>query len=375
MSDEHFMSRALDLAARADGWVSPNPMVGALLVSGNEIIGEGYHRRLGAAHAEAEAIAATRADHGTGALQASTLYSTLEPCTHFGRTPPCVDDIISAKIPRVVVGAIDPNPKVNGKGVAALRTAGVEVVVGCLADRVRSLNEVYWTYMTKERPFVLLKGAVSLDGKLASRSGDSRWVSSEAARHRGHEMRSRVDAVSIGLGTVRADDPLLTVRYVPIRRRQPTRVVFDTTLGIPPDSRLVATATEVKTIVACGPGAPQDREEVLRARAVEVWRCDLDARGRVSPADVLRRLRTLEIASVLLEGGGTLNASFLEGGFVDRIELFLCPVVLGGIRAVPLVAGNGWESVAAAPRYRFGAVEAIGSDYLVTAYPLASAGE
>jgi diaminohydroxyphosphoribosylaminopyrimidine deaminase/5-amino-6-(5-phosphoribosylamino)uracil reductase len=290
-------------------------MVGAVVVSGGEVVAEGWHARLGEAHAEAMALRLA-GDRARG----STLYVTLEPCVHHGRTPPCADAIIAAGIVRVVIAAEDPNPVAAG-GAAKLRAAGIEVETGVLAEEARELNAAFFNSFTATRPWVTLKLAVSRDGAVADPTGRRRWITNEASRREVHRMRANVDAVAVGRGTVIADDPDLTVRDGPAPRRQPTRVIFDTTLAIPPEARVVRTARDVPTIVVAGKGPDPARREALEQHGVHVIEAQ-DLPGE------LVTLRELGILSILLEGGPRLAGAFLSAGLVDRVALFQAPIEL-----------------------------------------------
>jgi diaminohydroxyphosphoribosylaminopyrimidine deaminase/5-amino-6-(5-phosphoribosylamino)uracil reductase len=359
-SDEDLMRRAVTLAERARGLTSPNPLVGALVGRDGVVVGEGYHTRAGAPHAEREALAAAGE-----AARAATLYVTLEPCVHHGRTPPCVPSVLEAGIRRVVVAVLDPNPRVAGAGVAALRAAGVEVSLGCLEEDARRLNRPFFTWITKGRPFVTLKAAMSLDGKIASWDGSSRWITGEAARREAHRLRSESDAVAVGISTVLADDPELTVRLDPPWPREPYRVVVDSRGRIPLSARVLSAGQPERTLVAVTAAAPAEKVQALEARGVRVLR--LAARdGRVDLASLGAELAAREVTALLLEGGGELNAGFLEAGLVDRVAVFVGPLLLGGRQAKTPVEGAGRGLKEA---FRLGAmtVRTLGEDLLIEA--------
>lgn len=318
--DERWMRVALECAAR--GSPSPNPHVGAAVVQGGEILGTGHHERAGEEHAEAEALRAAGASaHG------ATLYVTLEPCNHHGRTPPCTDSIIEAKIARVVVGCHDPDPRVTGGGADALREGGVRVDIGCLEIDAQRLIAPWAKFVTTGVPYVVLKLALSLDGRIASRTGASKWVTGPEARARVHLLRAQHDAVMIGIGTVLADDPRLTVRDAP--GQSPLRVVLDTKLRLPVVSRLVQTAREVPTWVMCTTDAPHSAEEALVERGVEVLRSQPSAEGRVDPFGALKLLASRGIVNVMVEGGAELAGSLLASTAVDELHCFIAPILLG----------------------------------------------
>jgi diaminohydroxyphosphoribosylaminopyrimidine deaminase/5-amino-6-(5-phosphoribosylamino)uracil reductase len=318
--DEKWMSVALERGAR--GTPSPNPHVGAVLVKGGQAIGMGHHERAGEAHAEVGALreAAERA-------RGATLYVTLEPCNHTGRTPPCTQAIIKAKVARVVVGCRDPNPHVEGGGIEALVKAGVKVDIGCREADARKLIGPWTKFVTTGVPHVALKLALSLDGRIASRTGASKWVTGAEARARVHQLRGHHDAVLVGIGTALADDPLLTVRDAP--GNSPLRVVLDTKLRLPLASRLVQTARETPTWVICTTDAPSSHEEALVERGVEVLRAPPSSEGRVDPLAALRMLASRGIVTVMIEGGAELAGSVLAGAVVDELHCFIAPILLG----------------------------------------------
>jgi diaminohydroxyphosphoribosylaminopyrimidine deaminase/5-amino-6-(5-phosphoribosylamino)uracil reductase len=318
--DEKWMDLAIQRGAR--GSPAPNPHVGAVVVKDGEAVGSGHHERAGEDHAE---IAALR-EAGASA-KGATLYGTLEPCNHTGRTPPCTDAIITAKVARVVVGARDPNPNVEGGGVERLRQAGVTVDVGCREAQCARLIGPWTKFVTTGVPHVVLKLALSLDGRIASRTGSSKWVTGPEARARVHLLRSQHDAVMIGIGTALADDPRLTVRDAP--GDSPLRVVLDTKLRIPLGARLVQTAREVPTWVICTTDAPSSAEEALVERGVEVLRAPPSAEGRIEALAALKMLAERGIVSVMVEGGAELAGSVLAGGMVDELHCFVAPILLG----------------------------------------------
>ena len=363
--DERYMRLALSLARKGLGTTSPNPMVGAVVVKGKTIVGRGYHHRAGQPHAEILALrqAGTRA-------RGATLYLNLEPCDHFGRTPPCTRAILEAGIRRVVAGMKDPNPLVSGGGIRRLRRAGVRVDVGVLEKECRELNAPFCNYITRKRPFVTLKAAASLDGKVATRSGDSRWISSETSRNYVHRLRQAMDAVMVGIGTVLKDDPLLTVRLPGGEKpRQPLRVIVDSRLRIPLHSQLVRTAGQYPTLVATTQAAPLSRMRRLAAANVEVAMIAKDARGHVSLRGLMKELARRGVVSLLLEGGSTLNASALKEGVVDRLLFFLAPKIIGGQRAPGVIGGDGTLRIKNAEPVEILKVERIGPDILIEGVP------
>ena len=358
--DERFMRMALRLAARARGRTSPNPMVGAVVVRRGEIVGRGYHRRAGQAHAEVGAL-----DQAGRRARGADLYVNLEPCNHVGRTGPCVRCILEAGVARVVVGMRDPNPIVNGKGMRALRRAGVEVVSGVLEQECRTLNEAFICFITRQRPFVTWKSAITLDGRVAARSGDSRWVTGELARLEGHRLRDGHDAIVVGVGTVLADDPELTCRLP--RGRDPIRVVVDSHLRTPPTARVVGVAatSQAPTWIVCGEAAPARRAATLQDHGARVLRVGVDGRGRVGVAKLLKALAAREVQSVLLEGGPTLAGSFWREGLIDRVIAFVAPKLLGDPAALPMLDGLEVAAMADARSLRDVQTRAFGDDLMV----------
>lgn len=356
--DERLMMRALTLAERGRGLTSPNPVVGALVVKDGVVVGEGYHAKAGAPHAERVALEAAAAK-GRGA----TLYVTLEPCVHEGRTPPCVPVLLEAGLRRVVVAVLDPNPRVNGAGVTALSQAGLEVSAGCLEEEARRLNQAFFTWVTERRPFVTLKVAMSLDGKIAGWNRSSRWITGEEARREAHRLRSESDAVTVGIATVLADDPELTVRLDPPWPREPLRVVVDTQGRTPLSARILSAGTPERTLIAVAESAPGERVRALEARGATVLR--LPSRdGRVDLTALAVELARREVTALLLEGGGELNAGFLEAGLVDRVAVFVAPMLLGGHDAPTPVAGPG-RGLKEAFRLTGMTVRPVGGDLLI----------
>ena len=341
MSREHerWMRRALELAKRGRGRTSPNPMVGALLVKEGRIVGEGFHERAGEPHAEVNALSATGPE-----ASGATLYVTLEPCAHHGRTPPCVEAVLDAGVARVVVGMRDVNPAVAGRGVGRLAEAGVQVEEGVLEEECRRLNEAYVTWMVERRPFVLLKAAASLDGKIATYRGESRWLSSEASRRRVHALRNEVDAVMVGAETVVRDDPELTVRLIEGDVRHPLRVVVDSALRTPLTRRVLAERPEAQTLVVTTNKAPLELREAVEGLGSEVLVLP-ERNGRVDLAALMEKLAEREIVSLLLEGGGELNAAMLEAGLVDKVLVVVTPRLIGGREAPTVLDGLGAGSL------------------------------
>jgi diaminohydroxyphosphoribosylaminopyrimidine deaminase/5-amino-6-(5-phosphoribosylamino)uracil reductase len=361
-TDEDYMRVALRLARRAMGRTSPNPMVGAVIVSAGRIAGRGYHRSAGAPHAEVEALrrAGARA-------RGATLYVTLEPCNHTGRTPPCCEAIIAAGISRVVAAMRDPNPITDGRGIARLRRAGISVLTGVLAREARALNEPFCKAMTTGLPWVVAKVGQSLDGKIATARGESRWITSPAARRLGHAWRARVDAMLIGITTVLRDDPRLTARGGGASRaHRPIKVILDSRLRLPLTARCLSAQSPAPTIVATTVSPRHPKARALRARGVELITVPAE-RGRVSLRDVCRQLVARGIHSVLIEGGGEVLASAFEQRLVDRIDFCIAPVLIGGRTAPSALGGVGVNRLAEAIRLADVVYRPVGPDVRVEA--------
>jgi diaminohydroxyphosphoribosylaminopyrimidine deaminase/5-amino-6-(5-phosphoribosylamino)uracil reductase len=359
--DEKFMRRAIELARTAAGWTNPNPLVGAVIVKDGRIIGEGCHERLGELHAERNALKSC-----TGDPRGATMYVTLEPCDHQGRQPPCTEAIIDSGIAKVVVGSRDPNPLVSGKGNAHLRSAGIEVQQDFLRTECDRLNTIFFHYITTKTPYVVAKWAMTADGKTATRTGDARWVSNEASRADTHELRHRLAAIMVGINTVLADNPELTARRGK-PSRNPVRVVCDAHLRIPLDSKLVKSAREVPTIVACAltGGEQSEKAKELEAAGVDVLSAP-GPDGRVDLQKLLTQLGEREIDSLLVEGGGTLTASFFSEGLVNEAIVYLAPKIAGGRGAPTPVSGEGVELMADAVALGEPKVQLLGSDVKLT---------
>lgn len=362
--DEKFMSAALRLATKAEGMTSPNPVVGAVVVRCGVVIGKGYHKKAGLPHAEIEAFSDAE-KRGRG-LKGSTLYVTLEPCCHTGkRTPPCADAIIEKGISKVVVGTLDLNPKVNGKGVAILREKGVEVSVGVLEEQCREANEVFFKYITTGTPFIVLKLAATLDGKIAAFTGDSKWIGSEAQRKRAHELRNKADAVLVGINTVIQDDPELTVRLVKKPARQPAPVVLDSELRIPLDARLLR--VHESPIVVTTLDADAGKINELRESGARVIISDADESGRIDLVKLVKKLGEMRITSVLIEGGSRIAASFLMKGLVDKVVFFYAPKIVGA-EGISMIGETRISKIGDAIRIKEIKIKAIGEELIVEGY-------
>lgn len=364
-SDERYMRTALGLARRAAGRTSPNPMVGAVVVRDGRVVGRGHHARAGGDHAE---VAALR--QAGQAARGATLYINLEPCSHFGRTPPCARAVIEAGVGRVVAGMVDPNPEVAGRGLAALREAGVRVEVGVREEECRRLNEAFVKHVTLGLPFVTLKLAASLDGRIATSSGDSRWVTGEAARKYVHGLRNECDAVLVGSGTVAADDPQLTCR-IP-GGRDPWRIVLDRRLRTPVTARVVNHPEPGKTVLVCGNGVPAGRRKRLEDRGVQVWTFPV-RQGRISFRRVLRKLARSGVLSVLVEGGGVTASRAVADKVVDKVLCFYAPKFIGA-EGLPMMGDLGITRMRGCPRLERPVVRRLGEDILVSAYVGGGAG-
>jgi len=367
--DESYLRATFALARQGALTASPNPQVGALVVRGGRVIGAGFHRGPGSDHAEVRALRQA----GDGA-RGATLYVNLEPCSHHGRTPPCVDAIRAAAIRRVVACHVDPNPRVRGRGFARLRQAGIEVSFGLLETEARALNETYLRFIVSRRPFVVMKAGMSLDGRIAVASGASRWITSAASRRAAGRLRRGCDAVLVGVGTVIADDPTLSAAVRGREKRGFLRVVLDSRLRIPAGARLLRAARLRGVRIYTTRAAPAARARRLERAGATVVRVGSRA-GRVDPRAVVADLGRLEVASVLVEGGGEVHASFLAAGLVDKVALFIAPHLLGGRDAVPVVGGRGAADPAAGFRLRFRGAERVGPDLLWIGTPVRGRGE
>lgn len=356
MSDETYMKLALEYAEKGCGWVSPNPMVGAAVVKDGRVIGLGWHRRYGGLHAERNALASC-----TEPPQGATLYVTLEPCCHYGKTPPCTDAILESGIRRVVIGSADPNPLVAGKGIQILRRHGIEVTEGVLREACAAINEVFFHFIRTRTPYVVMKYAMTMDGKIATRSGRSEWITGEAARRHVQEDRHRYFGIMVGVGTILADDPLLTCRLPD--GKNPVRIVCDSRLRTPLNARVVRTTEEAPTILAtCS------REEAL-ARPYREAGCEVlmlpPKDGHVDLLELMAVLGEKEIDSVLLEGGGILNWSALQSGVVNKVQAYVSPKLFGGAGAKSPVEGIGVEDPKKAFRLAPPQVTWLGDDILL----------
>lgn len=359
---DKFMAEALRLARKGLGYTSPNPAVGALVVRDSRIVGRGYHREYGAPHAEADAL-----QQAGPQARGATVYVTLEPCCHQGQTPPCTRALVRAGVRQVYYGMSDPDPLVAGKGAAELRAAGVEVLVGPLREEVGRFYEPYAKQRRSGRPFLTLKMALSLDGKIATRAGDSRWISGEQARAYTRRLRGEADGVMVGIGTVLADDPTLTTRLPDGPNRDPAAVIVDSQGRTPPEAALFERQTDAPVYLATTAAADAERLHRLEARGARIIRCQ-DEGGRVDLADLMDRLGEVGMLHVICEGGGTLAASLLTAGLVDKVLFVVAAKLIGGKEAPTPVEGDGVAAIGDALDLRDVRVERLGSDVLVEGY-------
>ena len=369
MPEEKYMRRAIELAKKGSGHVNPNPLVGAVIVRDGEIIGEGYHECYGQLHAERNAIA--NAKKRGNSLEGSTIYVTLEPCCHYGKTPPCTEAIIEEKIARVVVGSDDPNPLVSGKGFQMLREKGIEVIPHFLKEECDAMNHVVFHYIRTGTPYVAMKYAMTMDGKIACYTGDSKWVTGEESRAHVQTLRNHYKGIMAGIGTVLADDPMLNCRIE--GGRDPIRIIADSHLRIPIDSQLVRTAGQQPLIVACLPDADEEKAAQLQEKGVEVLRipgvttADITEEQKevISLPVLMKELGARKIDGILLEGGGQLNESALQAGIVDRIYCYIAPKIFGGAQAKTPVEGQGLTRAADAWQFNRIGMQEFGQDILL----------
>ena len=359
MTDQNYMLQAIQLAKQGEGWTNPNPMVGAVIVKNGRIIGKGYHKKCGELHAERNAIASL-----TESAEGATIYVTLEPCCHYGKTPPCTEAIIEQKIKRVVIGSRDPNPKVSGKGIKMLQEAGIEVIEDFMREECDRLNPVFFHYITTKTPYVVMKYAMTLDGKIATKTGASKWITGEAARAEVQHMRHRYMGIMAGIGTVLADDPMLNVRME--GWKSPIRILCDSGLRIPLDGQIVKSAGKYRTIVAY---ADSENTEAKRKRLHEMGVetiCCPDENNQVDLKKLMKYLGEEGIDSILLEGGGTLNDSALRAGIVQEVQVFIAPKLFGGMNSKTPVEGIGVRFPSEAVKLKCTDICQIGEDIRIT---------
>ena len=359
MTDQNYMLQAIQLAKQGEGWTNPNPMVGAVIVKNGRIIGKGYHKKCGELHAERNAIASL-----TESAEGATIYVTLEPCCHYGKTPPCTEAIIEQKIKRLVIGSRDPNPKVSGKGIKMLQEAGIEVIEDFMREECDRLNPVFFHYITTKTPYVVMKYAMTLDGKIATKTGASKWITGEAARAEVQHMRHRYMGIMAGIGTVLADDPMLNVRVE--GWKSPIRILCDSGLRIPLDGQIVKSAGKYRTIVAY---ADSENTEAKRKRLHEMGVetiCCPDENNQVDLKKLMKYLGEEGIDSILLEGGGTLNDSALRAGIVQEVQAFIAPKLFGGMNSKTPVEGIGVRFPSEAVKLKCTDICQIGEDIRIT---------
>jgi diaminohydroxyphosphoribosylaminopyrimidine deaminase/5-amino-6-(5-phosphoribosylamino)uracil reductase len=361
MSKEYqYMQRAFELAKKGIGRVNPNPLVGAVIVRGDKIIGEGYHEFFGGPHAEVNAFRSA-----TESAEGATMYVTLEPCSHYGKTPPCAEAIVKNKIAKVVIGMLDPNALVAGKGVKLLEDNGIEVEYGYLCEELSQMNRVFLKFIQSKLPYVVMKTAMTLDGKIASKTGDSRWVSNEKSRAYVHQLRNELAGIMVGVDTVIADDPILTTRLENEEGRNPVRIVVDSSARIPLESKILNTADQAKTIVA----VTEKADSIKIAEIQELGNAVLivkSSNGKVDLTDLMVRLGENGIDGILLEGGATLNFSALEAGIVDEVMSFIAPKIIGGVNSKSPVGGEGIEFMKNAIELENIKIDQLGNDLMLT---------
>lgn len=354
------MKLALNLAEKGRGKVSPNPMVGAVIVKNGKVIGEGYHEKYGSAHGEVNAINNSIED-----VKGGTMYVTLEPCSHYGKTPPCVEKIIKNKINRVVIGMVDPNPVVSGDGIKKLKEAGIEVVVGILEKECKKLNEVFIKYITQKKPFGILKIAMSLDGKIATFSGESKWITGEKSRNMVHMLRNEVSGIMVGVETVIKDNPQLTCRLE--NGKNPVRIIVDSTLRIPMESKVIEEADITETIIATTEKAEKKKLAKLEALGVTILTIK-SKENRVDLKELMKALGEKKIDSILIEGGATLNFSAFKEGIVDKVQVYIAPKIIGGEKSKTSVGGSGIEILKNAYKVKNITSRTVEEDILIEGY-------
>lgn len=358
-SHEHFMGLALRLALKGKGKTSPNPMVGALVVKNGRIIGRGFHERAGLAHAEVMAL-----EEAGMKAKGADLYVTLEPCTHFGRTPPCADKIIASGIRRVVIGMADPNPINNGKGIEFLKQHKIRVEVGFLENKLRKLNEAFIKFITRKIPFVTVKVGQSLDGKIATRTGDSKWITSDKSRVVAHRLRARYDAVMVGVNTILRDNPKLDAWF---SKKQPIKIVVDSQLSVSEEANVLFRKGNVIFVtLPVKSGQETENREIIarRAKILDVK----EKAGQINLRDMMKKLAQLEITDILVEGGGTLIGGLFDEGLVDKVLFFISPKIIGGKEAISSVMGSGIARIDKAIKLREVKSRKIGEDFLIEGY-------
>ncbi len=362
MDDKYFMKMALALAKKGQGFTSPNPMVGAVVVNDGRVVGKGYHRAVGEAHAEINAIN----DAGI-ASKGATLYVSLEPCNHTGRTPPCSIEICKAGINRVVVAMNDPNPDVNGGGIDYIKSRGVKITSGVCEEEAKRLNEAYIKYVTTKRPFVIVKCASTLDGRIATRTGDSKWISGEESRAFVHRLRHAVDGIMVGINTVKKDNPALTTRLQDMKGRDPARIILDTNLSMPEEAKVLRLDSDSNTIIITGDFAPEDKKIRLEAQSAKIIKTPVKD-NLIDLDQLMDKLGSLSITSLLIEGGSRVIASALSAKIVDKVIFFYGPKILGGDDGVPVCKGSGPDLMDGCISVKNINVRRFGDDVMIEGY-------
>ncbi len=362
--DEKFMSITINLAKKGTGKVSPNPLVGCIIVKNNKIISRGYHSFFGGPHAEIIALKNIPLHINKNSLSKAILYVNLEPCCHYNKkTPPCVPEIIKSGIKKVVIAMKDPNPEVNGKGIKDLKKAGINCKLGVLQKEAKELNRFYIKYITKKLPYVIMKWAMSIDGKIATKTGDSKWISSQESRDYVHKLRTQVDAILVGVNTILKDDPYLTSHN---KGRNPIKIVIDPYLKIPKTARILS--SDSRTIIICAQSNKEKSKKILEKMSknnIEFLYFKLDKNNKINFKEILEVLAKMNISSILIEGGGTTNALALNSNCVDEILAFISPKIIGGKDAITPVEGKGIEYISYAMLFKYKECRAIGNDYLL----------
>ncbi len=360
--DEEYMREAIELARYGWGKTNPNPLVGAVIVKDGVVIAKGWHERIGCAHAEVSAF-----NNACKDVTGGTMYVNLEPCSHHGRTPPCAHKIVEKGIKKVVVGMVDPNPKVAGKGIEILKNAGIEVVVGVLEEEAKKLNEIFIKYILKKKPFVIMKTAMTLDGKIATVGKDSKWITCESSRKYVHRIRDRVSAVMVGINTVINDNPSLTTRLDTKKGTDSVRIVVDSFGRIPENSNVITVESEKGMILVTTPNIKREKKKILEDKGIKIIEVEGN-KGHIDLNKLMDRLYELEIDSVLLEGGGGLNASALKHGIVDKVMFFIAPKIIGGCEAVTPVEGEGIVLMKDCINIKDISIERFDNDILIEGY-------
>lgn len=357
-----YMERAIELAKMGEGYTKPNPLVGAVIVKNNRIIGEGYHEFYGEAHAEINAF-----KNAVEGVSGAEMYVTLEPCSHYGKTPPCADAIVKKGIKKVVIGMRDPNPLVAGRGIEILRKAGIEVECRVLEDKVKKLNEIFIKYITSDKPFIILKTAMTLDGKIATKNGDSKWITNELSRKYVHEIRHKVSAIMVGIETVLADDPMLTTRLNHKNGIDPVRIIVDSRARIQLEAKVINLKSNAKTILATTEFADKEKLKAIEQKGTDIIITPIK-NDKVDLIYLMKELRKRNIDSVLLEGGSTLNYSALEEGIVDKVISFIAPKIIGGSTAKTPIGGSGKEFIKEAIMLENMDIKKFEKDIMIEAY-------